>query len=80
MKDFAVLVVGYIVKNKASKIIEQQSNVWFTDSYSEHMVANILTMKHGKQLTQCKNNLTKTLLFICPILILFFRVYAFYFD
>ena len=44
------------------------------------MVAHNLTMKHIKQLTQCKDNLTKTLLFICPILILFLRVYAFYFD
>ena len=42
------------------------------------MVAHGLTMKHMKQLTQCKDNLTKTPLFIYPFL--FLRVCAFYFD
>ena len=44
------------------------------------MFTHGLTMKHMKQLTQCKDNLTMTLLFICLILISFLRVYAFYFD
>ena len=37
------------------------------------MFTHGLTMKHMKQLTQCKDNSPRTLLFICPFLILFLR-------